>query len=73
MGQAKDILLGHGFKIDYIEIADSKTLEPLDEFDNIKVGQTLVALVAAYQHDVRLIDNMVLGEVPVHLGNGISD
>lgn len=46
-----------GFRPDYLEIADAATLEPVRQWD----GQTkLVALVAAYLHDVRLIDNMII-------------
>jgi pantoate--beta-alanine ligase len=60
IAHAKEILLEKDFRIDYLEVADSKTLEPLNTLDNIKKHQTLVALVAAYQHEVRLIDNMVL-------------
>jgi len=46
-----------GFKVDYVEIADARTLLPLDHFDRkIKT----VALVAAYLNEVRLIDNMML-------------
>ena len=46
-----------GFKVDYVEIADARTLLPLDHFDpEIKT----VALVAAYLNEVRLIDNMML-------------
>lgn len=48
-----------GFKVDYVEIANADTLEPVPEWD----GKTpLVALVAAFLGDIRLIDNMVLTE-----------
>ncbi|RYD80687.1 MAG: 4-phosphopantoate--beta-alanine ligase, partial [Sphingobacteriales bacterium] len=47
----------NGFKVDYIEIADAVTLEPLDYWDGKK---SLVALAAAFLNDVRLIDNLVL-------------
>lgn len=51
-------LLGSGFtKVDYVTIADAKTLEPIQSFDPNK---KTVALVAAFINDVRLIDNMVL-------------
>ena len=43
-----------GFRVDYIEIADHKTLEPIDG------GPGAVALIAAFLGEVRLIDNMVL-------------
>ena len=55
--QVKDILLENGFRIDYIEIADALTLE---EYTEIKGKRDLVALIAAYQAEVRLIDNMLL-------------
>jgi pantoate--beta-alanine ligase len=47
-----------GFKPDYVEIADPKTLRPLNEWDS---RNGAVGLIAAYLNDVRLIDNMVLG------------
>jgi len=46
-----------GFKTDYIEIADTATLALQEKWDGKK---KLVALVAAYLNDVRLIDNLVL-------------
>ncbi|MEO7924879.1 MAG: pantoate--beta-alanine ligase [Chitinophagaceae bacterium] len=55
--QASTLLEKAGFKIDYVEIADAATLSPVKVWD----GKTeLVALVAAYLHEVRLIDNMLL-------------
>lgn len=54
---AVEYLSKHGFKVDYVEIADAKTLALQQEWD----GNTkLVALVAAFLNDVRLIDNMLL-------------
>jgi pantoate--beta-alanine ligase len=48
-----------GFKVDYVEIAHAETLEPIEEWD----GKTpLVALVAAFLGDIRLIDNLILTE-----------
>jgi pantoate--beta-alanine ligase len=51
-------LLRVGFeKVDYISIANAKTLEPIKEWD----GKTpLVALAAAFLSGVRLIDNIPL-------------
>jgi pantoate--beta-alanine ligase len=50
-------LTTEGFKVDYLEIANSDTLELLPDWD----GKTaLVALIAAFSGDVRLIDNMLL-------------
>lgn len=46
-----------GFKIDYIEIANAGTLSKIDEWDG---KEKLVAVIAAFLHEVRLIDNMVL-------------
>lgn len=48
-----------GLYPEYIEIADGNTLELLQEK---RVGQKVVALVAAKVGDVRLIDNLVLQE-----------
>lgn len=46
-----------GFRVEYVEIADASNLNPCYEWD----GTTpLVALVAAFLGDVRLIDNMLL-------------
>ncbi len=46
-----------GYKVDYVEIANANNLEILENWD----GKTkLVALVAAFLNEVRLIDNMVL-------------
>lgn len=53
----KAMLQQEGFKIDYLEIADAKSLEPVEEWDGT---QRLVVLVAAFLNEVRLIDNMVL-------------
>lgn len=48
-----------GFRVDYVEICNADTLEPLELWD----GKTpLVALVAAFLEDIRLIDNMILTE-----------
>jgi pantoate--beta-alanine ligase len=54
---AKTFLENNGYKVDYIEIANSNTLELQNNWD----GETsLVALAAAYLNEVRLIDNIVL-------------
>lgn len=46
-----------GFRVEYVEIADAGNLHPYDEWN----GTTpLVALIAAFLGEVRLIDNMVL-------------
>lgn len=46
-----------GFKVDYFDIADSNNLSIVDKYNS---KQKLVALVAAYMNEVRLIDNMLL-------------
>lgn len=50
-------LTAHGFKVDYVAIADAETLSPIDKWNG---QQQLVALLAAFLDDIRLIDNMVL-------------
>ena len=54
---AKNYLTENGYKVDYIEIADADTLEIAKSWDGNK---KLVALVAAYLNEVRLIDNIIL-------------
>jgi len=46
-----------GFKIDYVEIATAKDLVLVNKWDG---KQKLVALIAAYMNEVRLIDNLIL-------------
>lgn len=51
-------LLNNGFhKVDYVSIADADTLHPVS---NIAKAERLVALIAGFIGEVRLIDNMVL-------------
>ena len=57
---ATEYLLNNGFrKVDYVSIADAETLRPIN-------GKTqavkLIALIAAFVGEVRLIDNMVLND-----------
>lgn len=55
--RAVKYLTEEGFTVDYFVIADANDLTLLENWD----GQTkIVALVAAYLNEVRLIDNMVL-------------
>lgn len=55
--KATDYLKDKGFRVDYAELAKADTLELVDEWN----GQDkLVALIAAYLNEVRLIDNMIL-------------
>lgn len=53
---AAHILEAAGFRIDYVSVADAFTLEPIPGAS----PKGAVALIAAFQGDVRLIDNMVL-------------
>lgn len=55
--EAKQKLTKAGLKPDYVELARADDLTLIENWD----GQTkLVALIAAFLHDVRLIDNMLL-------------
>jgi len=54
---ARSMLTAQRMKVDYLEIADAKSLQPVDNWDG---KQKLVALVAAFLGEVRLIDNMPL-------------
>jgi pantoate--beta-alanine ligase len=56
--EASDLLRKRNFKTDYVEIADAKTLKPINEWDS---RTNIIGLVAAYIDGVRLIDNMMLG------------
>jgi pantoate--beta-alanine ligase len=53
--EAAHFLTKEGFIIDYVEIADARTLEPATS-----IKQPLVALIAATLGNVRLIDNLIL-------------
>ena len=55
--KAKQILIGNGFKVDYIEMADANNFELLNEWNGERKA---IALIAAFMHEVRLIDNMLL-------------
>ncbi len=50
-------LIAEGFTVDYVELANADTLEPVNDYDG---KPALVALAAAFLHDVRLIDNILL-------------
>lgn len=54
---AQKTLTCRGFKVEYVAIADAQTLEEIYYWDG---SQRLVALVAAYINEVRLIDNLPL-------------
>jgi len=53
--QAEQQLTNAGYKVDYVAIADAATLQPVQEWNGQK---NLVALVAAFLNEVRLIDNI---------------
>jgi len=53
-----NILESKGFRPDYFEICRADTLETVEVWNG---RDPLVALIAAYLGDVRLIDNMILG------------
>jgi pantoate--beta-alanine ligase len=55
--KATRFLTEHGFKVDYVDIANAKNLALLEEWDG---RQKVVVLVAAYLQEVRLIDNLLL-------------
>lgn len=55
--EAATMLRNKGVRIDYVEIADAFTLEPLNEWNG---AQPATALIAAFLGDVRLIDNLIL-------------
>jgi len=55
--EATQLLKKYNFKPDYVAIADASTLELINEWDGEK---KLVALIAAFQQEVRLIDNLLI-------------
>lgn len=55
--ECRDILEKKGFKPDYIQLADADTLELLTDYSP---DRNMVALIAAFIGEVRLIDNLVL-------------
>lgn len=55
--EAIQLLKKYNFKPDYVAIANASTLEPINEWDGEK---KLIALIAAFQQDVRLIDNLLI-------------
>lgn len=48
-----------GFRVDYVEIANAKNLSIINNWNG---HEPLVALIAAYMNEVRLIDNLLLNE-----------
>ncbi len=57
LAAAETMLKQADFQIDYISVADAVTLEPGIDPTN---PAAIVALIAAFQGEVRLIDNMIL-------------
>ena len=57
ISESKLILDKNKFRVDYIEIASAETLQLVNEWDG---KQKIIALIAAFQNEVRLIDNMLL-------------
>jgi len=55
--EAKSMLEQKGFTVDYIEVANVNTLQPVENWDG---KERIVALAAAFLSKVRLIDNMVV-------------
>ncbi|HEY0434445.1 MAG TPA: pantoate--beta-alanine ligase, partial [Chitinophagaceae bacterium] len=55
--EAINILEDAGFKPDYVELADTTTLKPINEWDS---RAHVLALAAASLDGIRLIDNMIL-------------
>ena len=53
---ARHILESNDFRIDYIELAQADDLEPL----SAAAPPEVIALIAAFQGEVRLIDNLIL-------------
>lgn len=58
--KAEKLLTGAGFRIDYVELADANTLQPATATMATVYQGPRVALIAAFLHDVRLIDNMLV-------------
>jgi pantoate--beta-alanine ligase len=57
LADAEAILKKADFQIDYISVADAATLEPVADPAS---AAKIVALIAAFQGEIRLIDNMIL-------------
>jgi pantoate--beta-alanine ligase len=55
--EAMNFLQENGVRADYIEIADAKTLKPINEWDS---RTNILGLAAGYIDGVRLIDNLIL-------------
>jgi pantoate--beta-alanine ligase len=58
--KATQLLTDAGFRIDYVELADANTLQPAHATMATIYQGPRVALIAAFLHEVRLIDNMTV-------------
>jgi pantoate--beta-alanine ligase len=58
--KATQLLSDAGFRIDYVELADANTLQPAHAAMTTIYQGPRVALIAAFLHEVRLIDNMMV-------------
>ena len=56
---ADEKLRQKGFKPDYVQLHDANTLKEVQQWDG---KQPLVALIAAWLNDIRLIDNLLINE-----------
>ena len=52
-----DLMREKGFEAEYISLANADTLQPMDDYDPT---QKMLALIAAWIGDIRLIDNMLI-------------
>ena len=58
--KGEKMLTDAGFRIDYVELADANTLQPAIATMATVYQGPRVALIAAFLHEVRLIDNMLV-------------
>jgi pantoate--beta-alanine ligase len=58
--KGEKMLTDAGFRIDYVELADAHTLQPATATMATVYQGARVALIAAFLHNVRLIDNMLV-------------
>lgn len=59
--EAENKLSEQGFKVDYVGIADADTLQAIEIIDP---ARNVIAMIAAYLNEVRLIDNMLVYQAP---------
>jgi pantoate--beta-alanine ligase len=62
IASATTLLEAAAFRVDYVSIADATTLQPLSDAvgPSSRRHDSAIALIAAFQGEVRLIDNMLL-------------